>query len=366
MHQEPPVVESYNEWDPLEEVIVGSVRGAARMAYEPAMAAYVALGSHERAASGGRFAAEEIERAEAQLDGLARLLEARGVVVRRPTPLDHAHPIRTPDFAVPCGNSSACPRDVLLVVGDEIIEAPMAQRGRYFDFRAYRSLVQGYFRQGARWTAAPKPLMSDALYHLDYTVEQEPFDADRHPSLTEAEPCFDAASFTRLGWDIFYQPDLVTNDFGAQWLQRHLGPTYRLHRVRFRDERPPQHLDATLVPLRPGLLLVNPMRPCLDDTLDFFSASGWRVVEAPPPAQGMVDHSHEVSGWISMNLLVLDPGTVLVEEREAPLIALLESLDFTVLTVPFAAVYPFGGGLHCCTVDIRRRGPLQSYFGTAG
>ena len=56
------------------------------------------------------------------------------------------------------------PRDILLVVGNEIIEAPMAWRSRFFEYRAYRPLLKEYFTQGAKWTTAPKPLMSDDLY----------------------------------------------------------------------------------------------------------------------------------------------------------------------------------------------------------
>ena len=59
---------------------------------------------------------------------------------------------------------AAMPRDILMVVGDEIIEAPMAWRSRFFEYRAYRSLLKEYFKQGAKWTTAPKPLMSDDLY----------------------------------------------------------------------------------------------------------------------------------------------------------------------------------------------------------
>lgn len=59
---------------------------------------------------------------------------------------------------------AAMPRDILTVVGDEIIEAPMAWRSRFFEYRAYRPLIKSYFRQGARWTTAPKPQMSDELY----------------------------------------------------------------------------------------------------------------------------------------------------------------------------------------------------------
>lgn len=62
------------------------------------------------------------------------------------------------------GLYSAMPRDVLLVLGDEIIECPMAWRSRFFEFRAFRPLVREYFKQGARWTTPPKPLMNDELY----------------------------------------------------------------------------------------------------------------------------------------------------------------------------------------------------------
>lgn len=70
---------------------------------------------------------------------------------------------KTPDFQS-SGLYAAMPRDILLVVGDEIIEAPMAWRSRFFEYRAYRSLLKEYFRGGAKWTTAPKPLMSDDLY----------------------------------------------------------------------------------------------------------------------------------------------------------------------------------------------------------
>lgn len=56
------------------------------------------------------------------------------------------------------------PRDILMVVGNEIIEAPMAWRARFFEYRAYRPLIKEYFRNGAKWTTAPKPTMADELY----------------------------------------------------------------------------------------------------------------------------------------------------------------------------------------------------------
>ena len=56
------------------------------------------------------------------------------------------------------------PRDLLLTVGDEIIEAPMALRSRYFEWTAYRSIMKDYIKAGGKWTSAPKAIMSDELY----------------------------------------------------------------------------------------------------------------------------------------------------------------------------------------------------------
>jgi glycine amidinotransferase len=301
-----------------------------------------------------------VDDAERQLDFFADLLERRGITVRRPDPVEHSIPVKTPYWEVACGHATACPRDLLLVIGNEIIEAPMAQRARYFEFRAYRSLLKNYFVRSARWTTAPTPRMSEALYR-ERSQGGEPFDIRSAPLLTEFEPAFDAACFARFGRDIFWQPDLVSNEFGAQWLRRHLGSTFRIHRITFREPTP-THIDTTLVPVRPGLVLVNPQRPCADGSLELFAANGWQIVPAPPSVRTGRSPARDVSNWISMNILMLDERTAVVEQAETPMMELLRSLECEVIPCPFDRVYPFGGGFHCCTADIRRDGTLQSYF----
>jgi glycine amidinotransferase len=354
-----PVVNSWNEWDPLREVIVGNALGAADLGYEPAFSPYYPVDTAGRDATGAAVHPDVLAFAQRQLDDFAELLASRGITVRRPDPVDHATPVKTPDWEVATSRANACPRDLLLVVGDEIIEAPMTQRGRFFEYRAYRRLIAEYFRGGARWSAAPKPLMTDELYDERARNGAVPFDFAAGPLLTEIEPAFDAASFVRFGRDIFWQPDLVSNQFGADWLQRHLGSAFRVHRIAFREPLP-SHVGTTLVPVRPGIVLFNPHRPCIDDSFDLFTANGWRLIPAPPSVRGR--QSREVSSWISMNILMLDETTAVVERAEKPTIELLESLGCEVIACAFDAVYPLGGGFHCCTTDIRRDGTLQSYF----
>jgi glycine amidinotransferase len=247
------------------------------------------------------------------------------------------------------------PRDVLLVLGDELIEAPMAWRTRYFEIHSYRTLLKEYFRLGARWTAAPKPQLSNALYDLGYTDPAEDL-APRY-AIGDFEPTFDAADFVRCGRDIFYQLSNVTNAFGVRWLERHLQGRFRLHQVQVVDAHP-MHIDASLLPLAPGKLLINPARIKRVPAL----FRDWEVRSAPPPTQPDDPLLFMSSSWLSMNVLMLDERRVLVEKQEMDTAATLRRWGFEPILCPFRGFNRLGGSFHCATLDVRRRGSLQSYL----
>ncbi len=275
------------------------------------------------------------------------------MTVKRPKPLDHSQSFGTPQWQSPGGNVQADPRDVLLVIGDEIIEATMSWRSRYFEFLAYRDLIKDYFKQGARWTAAPKPQLTEELYKHDYVRGEEYV-------TTEFEPVFDAADVARCGRDLFVQRSHVTNLFGIEWLRRHLGDKYRLHVVEFEDDRA-IHIDATFVPLCPGKILVNPDRP-LKAMPEVLKNSNWELLTAPRSTLPESYPLYRSFRWLSMNMLSLDEKRIIVEKSEEPLIAALKDWGFEPIPCAFRNNYRFGGSFHCATADIRRTGTLQSYF----
>ncbi|MFG3558431.1 amidinotransferase [Micromonospora sp. NPDC047557] len=348
-------VQSYTEWDPLEEVIVGIVDGAVFPPWHAALPPVLPPQQHEtfRTMAGRPFPPELVAAARRELDEFARILDAEGVRVRRPEEIPQRTEYRTLSWAS-TGMYAAMPRDVLLVVGDQIIECPTAWRSRYYETLAYRPLLKEYFAGGARWTAAPKPELTDEQFDPNWTDSEE---LPARLVVTEFEPTFDAADFTRCGRDIIAQRSNVTNDFGIEWLRRQLGDEYRIHVFDFADTHP-MHIDATLVPMAPGKLLINPER--VPRVPDLFR--GWDVIEAPRPVLPDSHPLYFTSKWINMNILMLDEQRVVVEASDEPMIATMKQYGFTPILCDFRNFNSFGGSFHCATLDVRRRGSLVSYF----
>merc|ERR1712224_1134111 len=68
---------------------------------------------------------------------------------------------------------------------------------------------------------------------------------------------------------------------------------------------------------------------------------------------------------IHLNMLVIAPKVMIVEENEKKLIDALREEGCDVIPIPFSAAYPWGGSLNCFTLDIYRHGPAaKSYFPT--
>jgi glycine amidinotransferase len=370
MVKERTIVNSWNEWDPLKRVIVGRADGGMVSAPEPAInRSWPDFGYP--AGTYGPYPQEMIDKANEQLDNFAKLLESRSITVDRPTPLDFSKPVSTPDWIQ--GSMIGCmpPRDVLLTVGNEILEATMSLRARWYEYLTYRPMLEKYWAEDPnfKYEAAPKPRLTDRTYKKDFykvwdsssQEEKNKVTAASDWILTEVEPCFDAADVVRCGKDLFVQKSMVTNESGIRWLRQHF-PGLRIHKVRYHESQP-WHMDTTLVPLRPGLVMINPVRTPLEPgQAEIFKKNGWEVIVGPKSVLPKKRPMTYCSIWLNTNLLVLDPKTVCVEASEHPTQELLDSHGFNVIPVPFYEVSPFGGLLHCSTADVYREGSLEDYF----
>ncbi|WP_372365312.1 inosamine-phosphate amidinotransferase 1 [Candidatus Uabimicrobium sp. HlEnr_7] len=348
------VIRSHNEWDPIEEMIVGIATGA----HFPTNDISFCL-SVDSKSSIPDYKMEEIklgpipdkviDETNEDLEVLVETLKKLDIVVKRPKPISSKQQIQTPYWKSEL-YFAYCPRDIFLVVGETIIETPGMQRSRYFESFCYSDIYREYLQQGAKWISAPKPKLQDEDFHLCGT---------KYSVLKNQEPIFDAANVIRAGYDLFYLVSGGGNEMGAMWLQNFLGGEYRVHLCK--NMYSGLHIDSTISLLKPGLLLANPSRVTKENLPQ--PLKKWEVIYAPP----MQNHcSSEVgyisTDWIGMNLLMLRPDLALVDAHQTDLIHLLKKYKIDVIPLVLRHGKTLGGGFHCVTLDVRRSGQKQDYF----
>lgn len=349
------MIQSHNEWDKVEEIIVGT----GLYCYAPSLDTGLNMEFTNTSSPDGinnnpfygNYPAKIIQETEEDINKFVEELNKLKITVRRPE-LPPMADFATPDWK--CDRFFPyCPRDVLLVVGDRIIETPGPYRSRYFETISYRNLLAEYMDQGARWFSAPKPRLLDTIY--DYTRNANGL------KLNNDEPVFDAANVLRAGYDIFYQISDTGNEMGLKWLASMLGSEYTVHPISS-DIYSSVHIDSTLCLLRPGLILANPERVKSLESLPK-PLQSWKVIYAPDMVEYSYSEMEPISSkWLGMNLLMLAPDLAVVDAHQTPLIKLLEQHNINVLPLTLRHGRTLGGGFHCITLDVKRAGKLEKYF----
>jgi N-dimethylarginine dimethylaminohydrolase len=344
---------SCNEWDRLEEVIVGNPLNARFPTPDKSTQAAEFPDRSLAEIPRGPFPQKIVEETEEDLNEFVRILESQGVTVKRPDTWPHEAKFSTIHWESH-GYYNYCPRDLLLVIGDHIIETPNVIRSRAQETYSYRTLLMEYMKSGAKWYSAPKPMLLDSLF--------DGFDPEK-PTPRNDEPAFDAANVLRFGRDLIYLVSATGNELGGHWLRSILGDQFRIHFLK--DVYYGSHIDSTLVALRPGLVLANPGR-LNDDTLPKILKQ-WKVIYSPPMENtDRYDAGYLSkcigSDWIDMNAFSISPDLVVVDRNQPTLIKLLEREGLNVIPLKLRHSKLLGGGPHCVTLDVRRAGTLETYF----
>jgi N-dimethylarginine dimethylaminohydrolase len=343
-------VNSHTEWGKLKEVILGIADNARIPLIKNKDIHCVDYANYDDVTSlpGGYYYELCIEETKQDLNVFAKQLESAGVKVHRPdkTPTHLMHGTykwRTDSYY------NYCPRDSAIIIGDTIIETPMPLRARYFETFALRSIFKNYSKNGSRWISAPKPELLDELYDRSDLSQ---------PTLTEFEPAFDAANIVKCGKDLIYLKSNSGNRWGGEWLQTVLGEKYNVHIVD--NVYAYVHLDTSIMPLAPGVVLLNPDRVNENNLPNFFK--NWKkIYSVPPVGTDYSEHWAPASQWIGMNVVSLDEKTVIVEQNQKPLMKQLESNGFDIMPVKLRHSRTLSGGPHCVTLDTVREDEYADY-----
>ena len=384
------VVNSWNEWDPLKRVILGRPEGTNAPAPEPAWTYDQPDGGYPMG-TWGPFPQEMVDKANEQMDYFEKVLKERGIIVDRPTihPFMFNKPVSTPEWTQLNMYGVNNVRDMTLCHGNIILEVPACQRSRWYEYLNLRPLFKQYYKEDPEMLhlSAPKPRLTDNDYvrnyyheHLRVRTDTERYElgSKAQYQLTEEEPLFDAADIGRYGKDLFVHHSSTVNHAGIDWLKRTFSRFgIRVHRLTVESascsnvmgSHKPRHIDADFVALRAGLVMVSPgSPPNIPEMVELFKKNDWEIVQAAEP---VLVHNASLSlsacpkvgpSWISLNTLSIDEKTVCVQAGETAYCEQLDKMGFEVIPIPYEKVNPFGGGLHCTTLDVCREGELKDYF----
>lgn len=359
-------VNIHTEWGPLKEVIVGNIGKWTTI--HPDFSFLLFFHENIKDAliqNSVDLQKKLVEQRQEDLDGLASTLVQLRIKVHRPLGLENINKFKTPefeDFPSPCDN----PRDQFLVIGNEIIETSCQWRRRYFENDLMKPILYHYFRKGAKWTSAPRPIMGLNSFDFSNIEKGTPGIDWENLSLNpdEQEIMFDGAQCLKFGKDIVFNVSTRNHELGAEWLKRHLGNTFRIHTVRITDH----HLDGMFLPLKPGTLLINPKS--MAGKLDLLPEplKKWDTLVVPE------EHKEEypegsvllASSNINVNVLSLNEKQMLVFQENgteySALVRTLERAGFEPIPVQLRHSRLFGGGIHCATLDTVREDSPEDYF----
>jgi len=302
------MISSYNEWDPLKRVVVGDATLANWPVLDPVFRAEEQNTLwKETPLPSGPVPQWIIDETNEDLHTLCETLAKLDVEVVRPDSLN---------FQTHDGMYNYCPRDRFLVYGNTIVDPAMMYPCRDMEYQCYMDILPD----------------AAHIYHMP-----------RKDGLV-----FDAANVCRLGDSMLYLESASGNRAAYEWLCEQF-PAVKIELCNFYAG---VHIDSTIVPLREGLVMLNASR--VNETNCPRVFDHWdKIYVDDVVAQGFHEYPY-ASKWIALNMLVVDPHTIICDKNQMELIKKLEQQSFTVIPLELRHSRTLGGGFHCVTLDLHR------------
>ena len=299
-------VSTRNEYSKLKSVLLGSVENFAWPEHDYEFDRGIARSTYHKTLESKTLPDWVISQATEDLDRLECVMQDHDVAVHRPT-------VQQKHWAYSA-------RDILLPVGDMIIQCPTPFVSRADEIKLYP------FLEDWKVIKAPRPNSLD-------------------------DACFDAANVLKMDDKLLYSVSHSANEAGAAWLQQQVGYDFEVFKWQVVDHEI-THIDSTILSLNKNTVLLNASRVKEHQLPQFMRDYKKIWVDDVVPRD--FHRFPYASKWIGMNVLSLDPETIVVDEIQTRLIGKLTASGFKIITTPMRQSRTLGGGLHCVTCDLQR------------
>jgi len=302
-------IHSYNEWDTLRQVVVGSALHANWPSNDPVFALESEKTTWKATpVPNGPVPDSIVKETEHDLQRLCETLEDFGVDVLRPHEMD---------FIAREGMYNYCPRDRLLIAGEKVVDPAMMY-----------------------------PCRDQEIEALDFVTDS---DAETIAMPPNSGMTLDAANICRLGETWLYLESPSGNRAAAEWLQQQF-PEIDIQVVNFYSG---VHIDSTIVPLNDHTVMLNAQRVTKENCPKVFDS--WDKIWIDDCVARAFHQYPYASKWIGMNCLSVNSSTVIVDNLQKKIITLLEKKNFDVIPLELRHSRTLGGGFHCVTLDTWRQ-----------
>ena len=307
-----------------------------------------------------------IDKRNEGLNNLSEILLKHSVKVYRPEMLDSPEYISSPTYKTITSSASNV-RDLVFTYSDKIIETPISVKNRLFENRALQSIFEN--QDQSVWFKSPQPeLELSRLDLLNWKDKRDYKNTDKKYSAA-----IDAANCIKIGKDIICNVGSYNQYKGYEWLKKVI-PEAQFHMVQIADN----HIDGTLMPLRPGCFLMNGMfanekniRSQLPPKFKSWDIIFTQDQRTPDEFLVLEDYFTEMDKNLEVtlastrgmdtNVFSIDENKVIVLDSAVKTMDLLDSSGFEVIPVDLKYGEMFAGGVHCSTLDLSRDDEFIDY-----
>ena len=335
----------WTDWDPLEEVIVGNC-------YSPGTLNWFI--ESELQDSFNTILAETKQ----DLDALASLLQQLGVKVHRPQVPACQHSVDLATFSVQCPAGPMVPRDQYLVYGDTVYQTYTSMTDRYFDSLSYYNIFQQLFDQGHNWISQPPPNLRNLPADKNWGNQGSLI----YNHLYHNQLLWHTATMFKCGDRLIANTTGPGTQSGLEWMRRNLPPTTVVENAGT-TMRNWGHIDHGFFMIDDHTVICVDREfvpECLRDkhTHEIYQYLPKEMVDPATPIDRLLDPSkgYEQVVAFDTNVLVVDSHTVVFDSNMPELFEFLATLNVKCHIAPLRHRKFWASGIHCSTLDIRRRG----------
>lgn len=348
----------WTEWDPLEEVIVGSCfkQIPGEWELDNKVKDYLEIILRETSED---------------LDNLSSCIETLGAKVYRPDLLTIPFELNLGSFNISNTISPIVPRDQYLVYGDSIIQTFTSMPGRYFDGLSYYNIFQTKFVNGYNWVCQPPPELKNLELNWQFNGEEIYGKKYKYKLL------WHTATMFKCGDSIIVNSKGPGTSFGLKWIEKNLPANYIYNLNTATNNW--GHIDQ-------GFFMVNDDTVCCIDEdwvpqklknkkiinfKNLYQLGDWTIFKNEIQNKNKLS-SEWLEKWFSewkgymqnlaedFNVLVVDPNNVIFSTFLPGVFKALNDEGIKCHVCPIRHLGFLESSIHCVTLDLKRKGSCRS------